>query len=189
MSKIKRIITDRVLQSPVIDVTENCKKTIVCRTTKKVLYPSKDKLRQLYRNSFKTTSEHDHQHYLTNHILTITSNQTNYHLDNFSKDIRRLNKRLNQQMIHKRRYKKSPDRIVFFTFYEQSQDKDLTHCHIIMRIPIFFNQKEQINEMTRVLEKYLPPKFTLELTNRNKKTTTHYTTKKTSTKNDNFDVF
>ena len=143
----------------------------------------------IFRKSFETTSDHDHQHYLTNYILTITSNQTNYHLDKFKKDIREINKRLNQQLIHKRKYKKSPDRIVFFTFFEQSQDRDLTHCHIILRIPIFFNYKEKINEMTSVVEKYLPPKFSIKLTKRNKKTTRNYTTKKTSTNNDNFEVF
>ena len=78
---------------------------------------------------------------------------------------------------------------MFFTFFEQSQDKDLTHCHIILRIPIFFNYKEKINEMTSIVEKYLPPKFSIKLTKRNKKTTRNYTTKKTSTNNDNFEVF
>ena len=190
MSRLK-IVIDRNNSkysdnSPCIDIPI---KQVVCKTTREMLYPSKDKLRQIYRKSFETTSDHDHQHYLTNHILTITSNQTNYHLDKFKKNIREINKRLNQQLIHKRKYKKSPDRIVFFTFFEQSQDKDLTHCHIILRIPIFFNYKEKINEMTSVIEKYLPPKFSVKLTKRNKKTTRNYTTKKTSTNNDNFEVF
>jgi len=162
---------------------------VVCKTTREMLYPSKDKLRQLYRSTFETTKDHDNQHYLTNHILTITSNQTDYHLDNFRKDIRLINKRLNQQLIHKRKYKKSPDRIVFFTFFEQSIDKELTHCHIIMRIPIFFKTKQKIDEIIEVINKYLPPKFSVRLTKRNKKITRNYSTKQTSTNNDNFDVF
>ena len=44
---------------------------VVCKTTREILYPSKDKLRQLYRSTFETTKDHDNQHYLTNHILTI----------------------------------------------------------------------------------------------------------------------
>ena len=53
---------------------------VACKTTREMLYPSKDKLRQLYRSTFETTKDHDNQHYLTNHILTITSNQTDNHL-------------------------------------------------------------------------------------------------------------
>ena len=162
---------------------------VVCKTTREMLCPSKDKLRQLFRSTFETTKDHDNQHFLTNHILTITSNQTNYQLDNFKKDIRLINKRLNQKLIHKRKYKKSLNRIVFFTFFEQSLDKELTHCHIIMRIPIFFKTKQKIDEIIEVINKYLPPKFSVRLTKRNKKITRNYSTKKTSTNNDNFDVF
>ena len=43
---------------------------VVCKTTREMLHPSKDKLRQLYRSTFETIKDHNNQHYLTNHILT-----------------------------------------------------------------------------------------------------------------------
>ena len=35
---------------------------VVCKTTREMLYPSKDKLRQLYRSTFETTKDHDTLH-------------------------------------------------------------------------------------------------------------------------------
>ena len=35
---------------------------VACKTTREMLYPSKDKLRQLYRSTFETTKDHDNQH-------------------------------------------------------------------------------------------------------------------------------
>ena len=96
-----------------------------------------------------------------------------------------INKRLNQKLIHKRHYKKSPNRIVFYCFFEQSKDKLLTHTHILLRVPSTY--KDRIDEIASVIRKYLPHKFELEV--RNKDYSIEYSTKHYSDFNDNFDVY
>ena len=98
---------------------------------------------------------------------------------------KKFNNRLNQKLIHKRHYKKSPNRIVFYCFFEQSKDKVLTHTHILLRVPSLY--KDRINEIASVIRKYLPYKFELEV--RNKDYSIEYSTKHYSDYNDNFDVY
>ena len=171
-------------------------KEIVCRT---MTLPRTDKVRELFRNAFKTVKDEDNNTYIKDHLFHISTNQTNYSIDKFKKDLRLLNKRVNQQKIHKRQYKKSPNRIVFFCFIEQSQDKTLTHTHMILRVPDFL--KDKLEDIRETIEKYLPPyfnketrrfedtRFTVKLTKRTPKITRNYSTKKKTTHNDNFDVF
>ncbi len=187
MSRIK-IKIDRTkkrfrLKSPVKNIDIPVKK-IVCRTTR---IPSVNRLRDLYRKSFENPKNIDDQIYIKDHLLHISSNQTRYDLDDFKKDIRLINKRLNQKLIHRRKYKKSPNRIVFFIFYEQSQDKELTHCHILLRVPKFL--KNKIKKLVRIIEKHLPPLFSVRLTKRTQQISVKYPTKRTHELNDNFDVY
>ena len=170
-------------------------KEIVCR----MIIPRKDKTRELFRFAFKTVPDEDNNTYIKDHLLHISTNQTNYTIDRFRKDLRLLNKRVNQQKIHKRQYKKSPNRIVFYCFLEQSQDKSLTHTHIILRVPNIL--KDKLEDIRETVEKYLPPyfnkktrryentRFTVKLTRRTPKITRNYSTKKKTTQIDNFDVF
>ena len=146
---------------------------------------SSNRTRQLYRLAFESVIDSDNNVLLKDYFFTITSQRTDYPIVLFKKDIRFINKRLNQKLIHKRNYKKSPNRIVFYCFFEQSKDKLLTHTHILLRVPI--NYKDRIDEIASVIRKYLPHKFELEV--RNKDYSIEYSTKHYSDYNDNFDVF
>ena len=146
---------------------------------------SSNRIRQLYRLAFESVIDSDNNVLLKDYFFTITSQRTDYPIVLFKKDIRFINKRLNQKLIHKRRYKKSPNRIVFYCFFEQSKDKLLTHTHILLRVPSLY--KDRINEIASVIRKYLPYKFELEV--RNKDYSIEYSTKHYSDYNDNFDVY
>ena len=186
----------RTIQSSVKDVTSDYNKTIVYRTSKEIPYPKKDKVRDIFRKAFANYKSSDNQIILDEYLVTISSNMTNYSIDKLKEDIRSINKVLNKKILlkynfikKKRHYKKSKDRIVFFTFFEQSIEKELTHCHIIMRVPISFKTKQKIDEIIEVINEYLPLKFSIKLTKRNRRVIINYITKKTSTNNDNFEVF
>ncbi len=146
---------------------------------------SSNRTRQLYRLAFESVIDSDDNVLLKDYFFTITSQRTDYSIDIFKKDIRFINKRLNQKLIHKRHYKKSPIRIVFYCFFEQSKDKLLTHTHILLRVPIKY--KDKTDEIASVIRKYLPHKFELEV--RNKDYSIEYSTKHYSDYNDNFDVY
>ncbi len=146
---------------------------------------SSNRTRELYRLAFESFIDSDDNVLLKDYFFTITSQRTDYSIDIFKKDIRFINKRLNQKIIHKRRYKKSLNRIVFYCFFEQSKKKLLTHTHILLRVPVRY--KDKIDEIASVIRKYLPYKFELEV--RNKDYSIKYSTKHYSDYNDNFDVF
>jgi len=156
---------------------------------------SSNRIRQLYRLAFESVIDSDNNVLLKDYFFTITSQRTDYSIDLFKKDIRFINKRLNQKLIHKRHYKKSPNRIVFYCFFEQSKNKLLTHTHILLRVP--FNYKDRIDEIASVIRKYLPIKYCkkkrrfikFELEVRNKDYSIEYSTKHYSDYNDNFDVY
>ena len=144
-----------------------------------------NRIRELYRLAFDSSINSDNNVLLKDYFFTITSQRTDYSIDIFKKDIRFINKRLNQKIIHKRKYKKSLNRIVFYCFFEQSKNKLLTHTHILLRVPVKY--KDKIDEIASVIRKYLPYKFELEV--RNKDYSIRYSTKHYSDYNDNFDVF
>ena len=146
---------------------------------------SSNRIRQSYRLAFESVIDSDDNVFLKDYFFTITSQRTDYSIDIFKKDIRYINKRLNQKLVHKRKYKKSLNRIVFYCFFEQSKDKLLTHTHILLRVPSLY--KDRINEIASVIRKYLPHKFELEV--RNKDYSIQYSTKHYSDYNDNFDVY
>ena len=146
---------------------------------------SKVKVRELFRKSFENVVDLDDNVYLKEHFFTITSQRTDYPLPIFKQDIRFLNKRLNQKIIHRRKYKTSPNRIVFYCFFEHSKEKLLTHTHILLRVPVEY--KNKTDEIASIIRKYLPYKFELEV--RNKNYSIEYSTKHYSDYNDNFDVF
>ena len=146
---------------------------------------SSNRIRQSYRLAFESVIDSDDNVFLKDYFFTITSQRTDYSIDIFKKDIRYINKRLNQKLVHKRKYKKSLNRIVFYCFFEQSKDKLLTHTHILLRVPSLY--KDRINEIASVIRKYLPHKFELEV--RNKDYSIEYSTKHYSDYNDNFDVY
>ena len=146
---------------------------------------SSNRTRQLYRLAFESVIDSDNNVLLKDYFFTITSQRTDYPIVLFKKDIRFINKRLNQKLIHKRHYKKSPNRIVFYCFFEQSKDKLLTHTHILLRVPSTY--KDRTDEIASVIRKYLPHKFELEV--RNKDYSIEYSTKHYSDYNDNFDVY
>ena len=146
---------------------------------------SSNRIRQSYRLAFESVIDSDDNVFLKDYFFTITSQRTDYSIDIFKKDIRYINKRLNQKLVHKRKYKKSLNRIVFYCFFEQSKDKLLTHTHILLRVPSLY--KDRINEIASVIRKYLPYKFELEV--RNKDYSIEYSTKHYSDYNDNFDVY
>ena len=146
---------------------------------------SSNRIRQSYRLAFESVIDSDDNVFLKDYFFTITSQRTDYSIDIFKKDIRYINKRLNQKLVHKRKYKKSLNRIVFYCFFEQSKDKLLTHTHILLRVPSLY--KDRINEIASVIRKYLPHK--LELKVRNKDYSIEYSIKHYSDYNDNFDVY
>ena len=146
---------------------------------------SRVKIRELFRKAFKNVVDSDDNVYLKEHFFTITSQRTDYPLPIFKQDIRFLNKRLNQKIIHRRKYKKSLNRIVFYCFFEHSKEKLLTHTHILLRVPVEY--KNKTDEIASIIRKYLPYKFELEV--RNKNYSIEYSTKHYSDYNDNFDVF
>ena len=144
-----------------------------------------NRTRELYRLAFESVLDSNDNVLLKDYFFTITSQKTDYSLDLFKKDIRFINQRLNQKLIHRRKYKKSPTRIVFYCFFEQSKDRLLTHTHILLRVPVKY--KDKTDEIASVIRKYLPHKFELEV--RNKDYSIEYSTKHYSDYNDNFDVF
>ena len=144
-----------------------------------------NRTRELYRLAFESVLDSNDNVLLKDYFFTITSQKTDYSLDLFKKDIRFINQRLNQKLIHRRKYKKSPTRIVFYCFFEQSKDRLLTHTHILLRVPVKY--KDKTDEIASVIRKYLPHKFELEV--RNKDYSIRYSTKHYSDYNDNFDVF
>jgi len=144
-----------------------------------------NRTRELYRLAFESVLDSNDNVLLKDYFFTITSQKTDYSLDLFKKDIRFINQRLNQKLIHRRKYKKSPTRIVFYCFFEQSKDRLLTHTHILLRVPVKY--KDKTDEIASVIRKYLPHKFELEV--RNKDYSIRYSTKHYSEYNDNFDVF
>jgi len=56
--------------------------------------PRTDKVRELFRNAFKTVKDEDNNTYIKDHLFHISTNQTNYSIDKFKKDLRLLNKRV-----------------------------------------------------------------------------------------------
>jgi uncharacterized Fe-S radical SAM superfamily protein PflX len=146
---------------------------------------SSNRIRQLYRLAFESALDSNDNVLLKDYFFTITSQRTDYSIDIFKKDIRFINKRLNQKLIHRRKYKKSPNRIVFYCFFEHSKEKLLTHTHILLRVPVEY--KNKTDEIASIIRKYLPYKFELEV--RNKNYSIEYSTKHYSDYNDNFDVF
>ena len=143
------------------------------------------KVRELYRNAFENLVNSEDNIFLKDYFFTITSQKTDYPIILFKKDIRYINQRLNQKLIHRRKYKTSPNRIVFYCFFEQSKEKLLTHTHILLRVP--FKYKDKTDEIASVIRKYLPYKFELEV--RNKDYSIEYSSKHYSNYNDNFDVY
>ena len=174
----------------------NIEKIIICKTMSNI-----KSIRELFRYAFENTKDENYQIYIKDKLLHISSNQSNYKQDQLREDIRLLNKRINQHFIHKRQYKKSPDRIVFYCFIEQSPSKDLTHSHIILRVPEFL--KDKIDQIRDEVERHLPlfynkdltppryekTKHTVKLTTRDPKIVRNYSTKTISKFNDIFDVF
>ena len=70
---------------------------------------------------------------------------------------------------------------------KEKQDKELTHCHILLRVPKFL--KNKIKKLVRIIEKHLPPLFSVRLTKRTQQISVKYPTKRTHELNDNFDVY
>ena len=213
MSRLQiKLKKNRTIKSPVIE-TRDFKKTIICRTTKEFLHPRKDELREIFRTAFEKFQTPPNQVYIDNHFITISSNMTNYSIDRFKDDIRLINKILNKRILYrfdliknKRHYKKSPDRIVFYQFYEQSNDKELTHCHMNLQVPEILEKKldiihQSINQIIKDLQiqrkrkkyylknKSYFSKFSTELSNRSPKICRQYPTKKTTIYNDNFECY
>lgn len=214
MSRLKiKLEKNRTIKSPVIDVTSDYKKIIICKTTKEFLHPRKDELREIFRNAFENYQTTDNQVIIDKHFITISSNMTNYSIDRFKDDIRLINKMLNKRILYKyhlienkRHYKKSPDRIVFYQFYEQSNEKELTHCHMILKVPKILEKKldvvnQSINQVIKDLQiqrrrkkyylknKSYFKKFSTELSTRSPEIVRKYPTKMTTVYNDNFEVF
>ena len=56
MSRLKiKLEKNRTIKSPVIDVTSDYKKIIICKTTKEFLHPRKDELREIIRHNICNT--------------------------------------------------------------------------------------------------------------------------------------
>ena len=142
--------------------------------------------REQYRDALENAIDSNNNHYLKTHFFTICSQKTDYPIDHMKRDMKNINRQINQFFIHKRRYKRSPNRIAFYSFFEKSKDKKLTHCHFIMRIPNFL--KNKIEVIQSVLQKYVS-KICYSLTVKNKDYSIKYSTKYYSDHNDNFDVF
>jgi len=134
------------------------------------------------------------------YLITISSQKSNYPIETFKKEIRLLNKRLNQRLIHKRRYKKSPNRVTFYCFFESSNNKNLTHVHIVLDIPDHFRDRPCSTRLDRfkkqtfsivpivtIMTKYIPETYSIDC--RERHYSVEYSTKHYSDYNDNFDVF
>ena len=158
-----------------------------------------NRYRELHRNAFNSVKTLDNNVLpnvlLKTHFFTITSQKTNYQIYSLKKDIRLINQRLNQKLIHRRKYKKSPNRIVFYCYFEKSNNKLLTHVHFLLRVPIKYIY--QTDKIASIIREYLPIKYCkkkrrfikFELEVRNKDYSIQYSTKHYSDYNDNFDVY
>jgi hypothetical protein len=145
-----------------------------------------NKQREDYRYALETAKDSDNNHYLKTHFFTICTQKTDYQIELMKRDMKNINRQVNQFFIHKRKYKKSPNRIVFYSFFEKSKDKKLTHCHFICRIPNFL--KHKIEVLSSVLEKFVS-KLKYSFRVRKEDYSIAYPTKHYSDHNDNFDVF
>jgi hypothetical protein len=116
--------------------------------------------RELYRMALREAIDSDHNVLIKDKLVSISSNKTNYSIFKFKKDIQFINKRLNQRLIHRRKYKRSPNRIVFWCFFEKSKGKLLTHTHMILRVPV--NLKDYVDTIIeKTIRRYLPSGFSL----------------------------
>ena len=141
--------------------------------------------RQDYRDALENAIDQDDNHYLKDYLVTITSQKTDYPIDLFKKDVRIINAMINKKFF-KRRYKRSPNRIAFYCFFEKSANKLLTHCHLIMRIPNYL--KEKIEILMCIAEKCVL-KFRYFIHFKKVPYSVSYMTKHYSNHNDNFEVF
>ena len=116
--------------------------------------------RELIRSGLREATVLDNNILVKDKLITISTQKTNYPISQFKKDIRWLNKRLNQRLIHRRKYKKSPNRIVFFVFIEKSKLKLLTHAHMILRVPLRLRHYVDTT-IEKIIRKYLPRGFSL----------------------------
>jgi hypothetical protein len=158
-----------------------------------------NRYRELHRNAFNSVKTLDNNVLpnvlLKTHFFTITSQITDYQIYSFKKDIRLINQRLNQRLIHRRKYKKSPNRIVFYCYFEKSNNKLLTHVHFLLRVPIKYIY--QTDKIASVIRKSLPNKYCektesfhkFQLEVREEEYSIQYSTKHYSDYNDNFDVY
>jgi hypothetical protein len=60
--------------------------------------------RDVYRMALREAVETDGNVLIKDKLVSISSNKTNYSIFKFKKDIQFINKRLNQRLIHRRKY-------------------------------------------------------------------------------------
>ena len=142
-----------------------------------------EKNRERLRHALYNYDTKDRNKLLKNTLITITTSKTNYSLTTFQRKIRLINAVLNKALF-KRGWKKHINRIVFFTFFETSAQKELLHCHLIIRVPEFMER----NYLFALLNGIVWGKFEMDFDVRERHNAIKYATKHFRYDNDNYTV-
>ena len=151
---------------------------------------SKD--RQKIRDSFNKIKDDEVNIHIKDQLISILPQETqrsSFQETKFKKKLSIINAIVNRK-IFKKKIMKIPksEKIVFYNFLENSlSDKNLLHCHSIMRIPRKF--LNMLKNIIQLLIDIVKEKFKFEITiHKRPKIAINYMTKKFSQNNDRFFV-
>jgi hypothetical protein len=150
---------------------------------------SKD--RQLIRDAFKSIKDDEINHHIKDQLISILPNETqksSFQETKIKKKLSIINAILNRK-IFKKKIMKIPksEKIVFYNFLENSlSDKNLLHCHSIMRIPLKF--KHRLQEIIKLLIEIVRDKFDFKVSVNKRRNAIAYCTKNFNENNDRFYV-
>jgi len=150
---------------------------------------SKD--RQLIRDAFKNIKDDEINHHIKDQLISILPNETqksSLQENKIKKKLSIINAILNRK-IFKKKIMKIPksEKIVFYNFLENSKsDKNLLHCHSVMRIPMKFKDRQQ--EIIDLLIEIVSEKFEFKISVNKRTNAFAYSSKEFNENNDRFYV-
>ena len=148
------------------------------------------------RETFRLQKDTNENILLKNRLVSVCTLQksSKKRRKELEKKLSIMNAMLNRQFL-KRHYKDRKDRIMFFSFFEESPKNRLLHSHMILRLPKFIiTNYERYKRFAREFKR-LVQKFNMTYTNykrpdnEKRRNAMRYATKDFNSKNDNFFVF
>jgi len=152
---------------------------------------SKD--RQKIRDSFNKIKDDEVNIHIKDQLISILPQETqrsSFQETKFKKKLSIINAIVNRKTFKKKIMKiPKSEKIVFYNFLENSlSDKNLLHCHSIMRIPRKFHTKKKQQEIIDLLIATTENKFDFEISVNKRKNAIAYCTKNFDENNDRFYV-